>query len=512
MTIFELFEKMRNGTADTADVTGLVNTMKNRGVKDVDGIMARIKSRDNTESDTMHATEAYNTLKSRDTDAPEGDAGADEGGKEEELNTEKNRDGEDKEEDAPADADADAKDENENDEEDPETKKNRNYGLNDYGNKPEEDDQNPGRELRKSRKKQVVTGKSKELSYNNINELFMDGVESMRKGRRIANKEGVFQKMTDLRKEAEVDGEKLSLTKAINTLASPNAADVSLSSSIVAMVVDFAFSDQAKTYGLGGFIPTTPITSNSYKGDLMHEATVRNRTQVGADNLSSQRKYPGNQQGAKVSYATTLIERTVDVDIDYSDLIIQGDPVAVVRASIARAVRGHKETLLVNAMKNASGLISKGLGTGKGLQDLDLTLWEGIVGDTPGDDSDKSVVASSGAAGVMRGIKDTTGQAIFFAYPYNENRNILGGIRYIQSDKMPNSSGTNGVKDTDTAIDALYVGDLQSVLRYVINSVTQRAGVEYDARAHSIFIYNHWADSALVTEPELLTKVQTHTA
>ena len=34
-----------------------------------------------------------------------------------------------------------------------------------------------------------------------------------------------------------------------------------------------------------------------------------------------------------------------------------------------------------------------------------------------------------------------------------------------------------------------------------INSVTQRAGVEYDARAHSIFIYNHWADSALVTEP-----------
>ena len=183
-----------------------------------------------------------------------------------------------------------------------------------------------------------------------------------------------------------------------------------------------------------------PITSNSYKGDLMHEATVRNRTQVGADNLSSQRKYPGNQQGAKVSYATTLIERTVDVDIDYSDLIIQGDPVAVVQASIARAVMGHKETLLVNAMKNASGLISKGLGTGKGLQDLDLPLWEGIVGDTPGDDSAKSVVASSGAAGVMRGIKDTTGQAIFFAYPYNENRNILGGIRYIQSDKMPDSS------------------------------------------------------------------------
>ena len=94
--------------------------------------------------------------------------------KRQDLNTEKNRDGEDKEEDAPADADdADAKDEN--DEEDPETKKNRNYGLNDYGNKPEDDDQNPGRELRKSRKRQVVTGKSKELSYNNINELFNEG-------------------------------------------------------------------------------------------------------------------------------------------------------------------------------------------------------------------------------------------------------------------------------------------------------------------------------------------------
>ena len=86
----------------------------------------------------------------------------------------------------------------------------------------------------------------------------MKGVGSIEDGRRIVNKEGAFKKMTDLRKEAEVNGEKLSLTKAINTLASPNAADVSLSSSIVAMVVDFAFSDQAKTYGLGGFIPTTP--------------------------------------------------------------------------------------------------------------------------------------------------------------------------------------------------------------------------------------------------------------
>ena len=491
MTISQLFEKMRNGTAETADVTSLLNELKSRGVKDADGVISRIKSKDNTETDTVEATNAYNSIKSReDADQTDTDEQGDTPETPEETNIpeDKSRSGDSDEVNDETDGDEGA----------------------DGGDTPEEtgDDKedlpsDKGRDLRKSRKQQVITNKSRSLSGDSINELFMQGMDNVVKGRSFSGEKGSMVKMFKLRTEAELNGETLSLQKAVNTLATPGGSNISLASSVVAAVMDFAFSDQKKIYSLGGYVATTPINSNSFSGDLLSEAVVSDRTQ-GTDSA-------GNSQGTKTHFTTTLTERTVGIDLDYSALSVSGNPVAVLRQSVARAVMNHKEKQIVNAITSASGTVTAPLGTGKGLQDLTTQLWQEFVGNTPGLDSEKVVAMSGAAAGVMRGIT-VSGVPQFVDYPYNQNRDLLGGIRFIQSDVMPNASATDGVKDVDTAVNAAFIGDIQRACRYVVNQTTQRAGADYDSRKHSIFVYNHWADSAILMEPALVSIIKTHTA
>lgn len=304
-----------------------------------------------------------------------------------------------------------------------------------------------------------------------------------------------------------VDDPSVKLTKAVNTLATAGANNISVLSSVATAIMALALTDQGTEYGLASAIPNSVTDSNKVTGQIVTEASYSARTQGTAIGV--------NAQGSVTSFTCSLSPYSAAIGVDRTALMAEGDPIGVFTRSLVQGFADHKSGLLQSTITGSgtlpTGVNSFGLGATKALNDLTIALWEGFVATIKGPIDSKSLVLSQGGKGVMRSITIGSSDArpLFTEYPYNLGTDILGGLRFVGDDNFGTAADA---KNTTDAKQIGIIGNLARGARFYINLGQEISGVGYDTLKNQLQIYSHILTGSCLTEPKFLGVLATKTA